>query len=104
MPDVLATNPGTEPQASTERIFWTMDTSPLLGVGESAGSPVVTLIDIATGAAYPAGLDGSPQVVANVISQWVKSLVAGHKYDLVFTFTTSTGQVLSPALRLEVPR
>lgn len=79
-----------------------LDAGPLLTNGETvtAASPTATLIDLATGASYAAGLHGSASVSGTTFVQYVHSLLVGHHYQLDITGADSAGRTWT--LRLNV--
>lgn len=104
MTDLLATIPATESQASTESIPWGLDVAPLLAAGEMPTNASCLLTDLATGVNYAAGLSGPPAILGTVITQTVTTLVAGHTYNLIYTFQAAPGKIFSPAVRIACPR
>lgn len=99
----VTTIPPTFTMASTETLPLAIDMSPLLADGEEVTNPVVTLIDLRSWEAYPAGLVGIPVQDGAIIQQTVTGLAPGRSYRLIATAQTAPGKVQSSALVIEVP-
>ena len=100
---LLATRPPRTEIASTETVTLECDMAALLASGETVLTPVVSLINVATGASYAGGLSGSPSVTGTRIRQSVTALVAGQRYRVIWTMTPVAGKIVSCETLLEVP-
>lgn len=102
---LLATRPPRTEIASTETVALECDMAALLASGESVATPAVSLINVATGAAYTAGLSGSPSIPAGTtrIRQSFTALVAGQRYRVIWTMTPTAGKTVSCETLIECP-
>lgn len=80
--------------ASSEIRAVGLNVSHLLASGEAILSLTATLTDLATGASYPTGLQGSPSTDNVQVVQVVKLLLPGHTYRLTFVLTLSATSVI----------
>lgn len=100
----LAVVPATFEMGSHENLPLYFDCSALLADGESIANIVVSLTDLASGAAYDEGRNGSPGVVApSYIVQRIWSLVAGHTYRLEVSFDPWINKTWQMELIIECP-
>jgi hypothetical protein len=105
MGTILNVIPDTHVQGSLETIPVKIDMVDLLDLeaGQAIGAPAAQLIDVASGVNYAGGLNGAISVSGTVVTQSLKSLVAGHRYRLIVTFTAVAGTVYEVVLEVEVP-
>ncbi|HET6498459.1 MAG TPA: hypothetical protein VFH17_05375 [Coriobacteriia bacterium] len=87
----LSTSPAMIEMASTETLPIEVSFAANLGTATIA-SATASLTDLATGAAYSAGL-GAPTNTTTAVTQTITALVAGHRYRLAVTVTDSSGRV-----------
>ena len=103
MSDAVFTIPRQIEILSAEVLPIEVDVTDLLDDGETPSTPVITLTDMTTGAAYASGLSGSPAFVGNVCGQTITTLVGGHSYRLLLTFLAAVGKTRACALLIECP-
>jgi hypothetical protein len=103
MSTALDTSPPVVTLSSGAVRVLTCDVTNALKSGETPASPTCTLTDLTTGSTYAAGLSGSASIAGNVISQKITSLVAGHRYRLVWTYVPVASSSDSLQTIIEVP-
>ena len=96
----LSVYPPSIEMASSETLPIRMDTSNLLGVGESPTSPTAVLTNLSTGNSYAAGLSGNASVSGNYVTQTVTALTGGQQYRLAVSFTAASGKVWTMELSI----
>lgn len=94
---------GWRAQISGEVRPWTPDWSPAEDSGDVINAVTTTLTDLLTGAAYPAGLLGSPTYSGTTVTQTVQALQPGHNYRLVWLVNMGGSKVSGVALNLTCP-
>jgi hypothetical protein len=97
----LSTTPATVEMASSETLPLEISFAVNLGAATII-SATASLTDLASGAAYAAGL-GERTVGETSVTQPLTALGAGHRYRLVVTVTDSTGRVWSSETAVVVP-
>jgi hypothetical protein len=83
-----------------ETLPWGFDFGPNLNAGETITIATATLT--LAGVAFPAGLQGSPQVVGGIVTQIVTGLTAGKSYLLRVTATVSASKKWEQAVFINV--
>jgi hypothetical protein len=88
----------------TEQVTLSFDFSPALAVGETIGSPSLSIAVVSGIDATPsARLIGAASISGSFVLQAVGTMQVGVIYDIIATVTTSSGQILTTNAHLAVP-
>jgi hypothetical protein len=93
--------PPTYPMSSRETLPLRFDLSALLAPGETPTAPAASLVRLDTGAAYPAGLSGTPVISDHYLTQSVTGLAAFITYRLSVRFQAAAGKIFD--VLLDIP-
>jgi hypothetical protein len=101
---LLLTAPSTIEIGSAEVFPLGFDFARLLLVGESAGNPAATLVDLADGSTYAAGIvAGTVNGTGTVVTLALTSLQPGHRYRLTVTCVAALNKTLEAAVVINCP-
>lgn len=90
-------------QPSSETLTIAVQTSSVLIQGDVIGNLSSSLIDLATGAAYPSGLSGLPFRWGTLMMQTITGLQAGRRYLLKMVFQANSGRIWEAPIIITCP-